>query len=381
MNRIPALTALALLMACGTTPDSTAPKTGETGAMLSVDYFGDTDVIGFHFDIERVACDGDDAFTPFTVSANVDLLDGIVPAMLTIVEQTYDSTSRHLASDLFVTLEAGCYDVLAAPASAFDGDDWTPSADCSTASQDGIEIVDGLTTETILISQCVGDEAGALDTLVTLNHPPQICGDDGDGNGEGSSTSGGSDICDGVVIDEKYNYECEPVSVCVTAFDVDDDPLEFVIANTGSLADFAINTLPGPTVVDFADGHRIWEQCYEVVTRWTGSYEFTIDVYDLGNDGGSHVRIESLVDGTSNDDLAFPIHTNWIEEPMCFDETDTLVEAAGSEVDRYPGCGWTDAETFYCSGAYDHMFDASIKEFLCDGTTLIEEALYPECPA
>jgi hypothetical protein len=372
---IAGLAALMSLVGCSLgEKEATGPSS--TGARLSVDYFGGSDVVGFHFEITRVACDADDAFKPFTVEANVDLVDGIAPGMVEILEQTYDADSRHLLSDFFVSLEEGCYDVDVAPASAIDGDDWTPSEDCSSASADGVSVVDGSTTEIVLISQCVGDETGALDTTVTLNHPPVICGDDGDGAGEAGSTSGGSEICDGLTIDEKYNYECEPVNACVTYYDEDDDPMEVVWDVQGPYSEFALN-VGDAEVIDFQDGHRIWRQCAEIVTQYTASYDINVAIYDLGYDDGHQVRIESLVSPeTSNDDLDFPVHTNWIEEPLCFDTEGDLVSAPGVEIERYPGCAYTDAETWYC----DMNGNPEIHDMVCDEWgNLIESALYPEC--
>jgi len=342
------------LLAAGCAPTSPGDNTESTGAQLTLDYFGDTDVVGFHFEITRVSCDVGDAFEPFSVEANVDLVDGIFPGMIDLVEQSLDPDSRHLGSDFFVTLEPGCYDVLAVPASAIDGDDWTPSADCGLASAEGVEVIAGQTAEYTLMSQCVGDENGALDTLVLLNHPPTIT----------------------VEIDEKFNYECEAVNVCVTAYDVDDDPLEFDWTRISGLAEFALNE-GTPEVIGFDDGHRIWQQCTEIVTRWTTSYEFQVSVFDLGYEGGTLMRIEDLVEGQSRAQMTFPIHTNWIEDPMCFDDAGALVMAPGASIERYPGCSWTTAETYYCSGNYG--IDAAVEAYLCDGYDLLEENLYPDC--
>jgi len=363
MTRISSIIAAAFslsLAAC-----SASPEPGEnqleteygTGAMLSVDYYGDTDVVGFHFEITRVSCDAGDAITPETIEANVDLLDGIVPGMVTLVEQTLDPDSNHLGSDLFLTLEPGCYDIIAAPASDIDGDQWSPSEDCSTATAEGIQVDEGLTTETTLISQCVGDGVGALDTLVTLNHPPTLA----------------------VAIDEKFNYECEPVEICVTAYDVDDDPLELVLVNLSDEEEFSI-TYGDPTIVDYDDGHRVWEQCAQVVTRWTTTYDFQAQVFDLGREGGQEVRMEAITGELSRAELTFPIHTNWVEEPMCMNEEGEAELAEGVSIERAEGCGYTDAERFYCSGAYDHMVDPEIQAFLCDDGELIEDRLYPDCP-
>ena len=326
----------------------------ETGAMMSVDYLGGTDVVGFHFEVDRVACDASDSFAPYHWEGNVDLVDGIFPAMIGSLEnKPFDDQSRHTGADLFISLDPGCYDVMAAPAAAVDGDDWTPSADCSTASSSGVEVVGGATTEILLLSQCIGDETGALDTLVLLNHEPIIS----------------------VEIDEKFNYECEPVNVCVTYYDPDDDPM--VVEWASSPSWYALNQGTAE-VIDFDDGHRVWQECTEIVTRWTQSYDVTVTVSDLGYEGGSLTKIEDIIGEESHSDLTFPIHTNWIEEPMCMDG-DTAVPIEGVSIERYPGCGYTDAETFYCSGAYSHMTDPDVVEYLCDGTSLIEENLYPDC--
>jgi hypothetical protein len=339
-----------------------------TGALLSVDWLGGSDVVGFHFEIERVACDASDAFTPLSVVANVDLLDQAVPGQIEIVERTYDETSRHAAADLFATLPAGCYDVLAAPAAEIDGDDWVPSAECSVADAEGLSVVDGATTEVTLISQCVGDAVGALDTLVTLNHPPTVSVDfptedrDGDGIANGD--------------DGKYAFECEPVEVCATITDPDDDPVEVVWASTGPAVFSFVEGDLQP--IGFEDGHRVWEQCVTVVGAEAGSEDWTVSAWDLGYASGSLVRIESLVSPeTSNDSLDFPVHVSVSEEPLCFDESGALVPVDGQDVSRVAGCDYTTVEELYCSGVWPT--DPAVVDFVCDGTSLIEERLYPPC--
>jgi hypothetical protein len=349
-----ALLAGVFVFGCTSSPGDGPTET--TGAALSVDYFGDTDVVGFHFMIERVECYPGEAFDASVLDVNVDLVDGIFPGMVELVEEHLDPDSKHLGADLFVTLEPGCYDVTATPAAEIDGDDWTPSADCGTAMAEGVEVFAGATTEATLISQCVGDENGALDTLVLLNHPPMLS----------------------VEIDEKFNYECEAVEVCVTGYDPDDDPVEFDWMQVAGPGYFSLT--PGPAeVIGYDDGHRIWQQCAEIVTRWTDSYDFSVTLYDLGYVGGVLTRIEDMVDGDSHASMTFPIHTNWIEEPMCFDETGALVLALGVEIERAPGCSYTTAEYFYCNAGNAYGVDEVIRTYLCDGTDLLEEALYPAC--
>ena len=181
--------------------------------------------------------------------------------MVSHLETILDEDSRHLAADLFLSVPAGCYTVWAIPADTVNvnnPNDWTPSADCSSADTGVFEVVDGQTTETApMISQCVGDPVGAFDATVVINNPPVISVD----------------------VDEKYNYECESVEACVTTYDPNDDPISIVFAKTGGGGLFYIDQ-GTPEVVGFDDGHRIWEQCATIVTQYTGSYDITATVWD-----------------------------------------------------------------------------------------------------
>ena len=349
------ITAIALTTACGTADEAPGILT-RTGAALSVDYFAETDVQGFHFEITRVACPGESAdFEPFSHEENVDLTDGVFPGMVQHVEATLDANSRHVAADFFLSLEPGCYDVLAVPASFVDGPEWAPSADCSVAELSSVEVYPGETTKTDpLISQCVGDPLGSMDVMVLLNHPPQVS----------------------LEIESTTNYECEPVTVCATVEDVDDDPIlvEFIDESLHGWFAFEAHE---PEIVGFEAGHRIWEVCADIVTRYTADYDVSVKAYDLAILDGEPVPLEDLVVGESHAAMSFLLHTNWAEEPMCLDDGE-LVSVEGVEIERYPGCDYIDAEEFYCSGSYP--VDPDVAQFLCDDDgSLIEEALYPEC--
>ena len=351
MNQRLLLASCVLVAACGTA-DPVDNPVQQTGASLNVDYFGDTDVVGFHFEVTRVACDAYDVFTPNTIEGNVDLVDGIFPGQIELVEQILDPESRHLASDFFVTLEPGCYDVLAVPASEIDGDDWTASSDCASTSTEDLVVEAGLTTEATLLSQCLGDPIGALDVLVVLNHPPEF----------------------DLEIDEKFAYECEPVHVCATVIDVDDDPIEVTWENLNQDTDLFDLEVHDPVVVGFEGGHRIWEACATLVPQLTDSYDILVQVYDLAVDG---THIEDLVaPEESHAELIFPIHSNWIEEPMCIDDEGEAVPADGVSIIRAKGCTWTSEQSYYC----DQNKVPELYDYLCDDDgNLILEALYPEC--
>lgn len=339
---------LLLLLAAGACAPAESVLT-QTGAALSVDYYGDTDVVGMHFEV--APCDGGEV-----IELNVDLADAIYPGMVDVMERRLDPASRHLGADLFLSLPPGCYDILAVPASEIDGEEWSPSVDCSSASASEIEVIGGQTTEVEpLVSQCVGDPLGSVDLTVVLNHPPSVS----------------------LQIEQTTNYECEPVRICATIEDVDDDPIEVEWQDLSQYGWWSIDE-GELEIVGFEAGHRVWEVCADIVTRWTTAYEFGLAAYDLAVLEGESVRMSEVVDsGDSSGSMDFTIRTNWIEDPMCM-SGDEAVPVEGAEIERAEGCGYTSAETFYCSGRYP--VDPAVAQFLCDEDGhLIESALYPEC--
>ena len=163
MPRSIVLAALGVLGVGACHPADQVPAgSNRTGMRLSVDYYGDTDVVGFHFSVARRACTPGEPFEPWHATANVNLVDAIFPGMMQFISQhPLDTESNHLGADLFLSLAPGCYDVRAVPASHLDEDSFVASRDCSTAIAEGLQVDAGKTTEAILLSQCVGDENGA----------------------------------------------------------------------------------------------------------------------------------------------------------------------------------------------------------------------------
>jgi len=330
-----------------------------TGAGLTVDYFALTDVVGFHFEVDRVACTAGHAFVPYHMEGDVDLVDGIFPAQIEVVEaEAFAEDTRHTAADLFLALEPGCYDILAAPASDMDAlvGQWTPSTQCSVAAAFEVDIVPGQTTEVILRSQCEGDPSGASDLVVVLNHPPLIT----------------------TPVPAEHVFECQAVDVCVELYDPNDDALETTWTSVPEGGLHAVD-LGDLEVVDFDDGHRVWRQCAEIVANTAATYEWTVEVHDIGWEGTTPIRLEEVTGGASSDALHFPIYTNWVADPMCFDAYGDLVPDEGLSVPRVVGCEVTSPEDWYCSGAYD--VDAAESALYCDGTSLDEDALYASCEA
>lgn len=367
---VPLSLPMSLLSAC---LDEGAEKpTAGTGARLSVDYFGQSDVVGFHFELERVACDPAEAFRPERRAFTVDLVDGIFPGEVELIAQTYDEQTQHLGADLFTALAPGCYDLIAAPASAVRGADWTPSADCSTARADGLRVIDGRTTEATLISQCEGDESGALDTLVTLNHAPDLVLRFADEDRDG----------DGIVNDADPDQlgECTPVEVCATLVDANDDAVELVWARSGAAREHSFRAGP-MRVIGYEDGHRIWEQCATLVNRSSGASVLSATAFDLGRRGGQTVRMEALLaelsgGGQSRDLEQLSLQTRFETEPLCYSREGVLGPRPGVVNPRVAGCTPTDPEDYFCGGGEP---DPVLVDQLCEGGALKQHSLYGDC--
>lgn len=336
-------------------------EVGSTGAYLSTEHYSETDVVGFHFVVERVACadEAEGDFEPIVIEANVDLMAGLMPGMVEVLEQRLDAQSKHVGADLFISLAPGCYDVTAVPASHIEGDAWRASAECAAARlMEPIEVLPGETAEPpLMISQCEGDPTAQLDTPVALNRPPML---------------------EIALEDDKFAYECSPVTVCATVADPDDDPIEVVWDQREGPAPFSMQV--GPlTPIDFEGGRRIWQQCATMTNRFTGEYGYQVTAYDLGRLDGEAVRMEQLTGEDSHITTAFPLYVDWVEERRCIDEDGALVPVDESAVvERAEGCDFTTAEEYYCGEAYgaEHPDEAG---FLCPDGALDIHALYPLC--
>ncbi len=278
-------------------PANPSPTNQYSGAKLTVSLGTDTDVTGFHFEVNAVACHEGDHYEDFWYAENVQLDDTIFPGRIEFLEDApFDADSAHYGADFFVALDPGCYVVTATPVASVHGDEFEASCDCSTAESDKLEVVGGYTTETTLISQCEGDLVGAIDALVMTNTPPTVIPD----------------------IDNKFNNQCETVEICATGWDPDDDPIEFDFTNLTYGHDFFNIKIGDIELVGYESGHRLWEQCAEIVTEDIADYQVEITAYDLAYDEwGNEVRIEDLIDMDSHGWIQVPIHTGWTMSDSC----------------------------------------------------------------
>jgi hypothetical protein len=234
-----------------------------TGLALTASFDPDSDVAAMRFTIHRKTCSGE-SFTPFGM-AIVQALPGLhISGLAGVPNVPIGPGSAHLFSDLFLAVEAGCYDVSMAPLTAQN----QPSAVCAPAFPESLVVADGQTTEVALFSQCDTQGGGFGDTAVGLNHPPAITSID-------FSPSKFLGVCAGSITQAQ--------TICATASDADADPLQLTWIQTGGTP-----VSSGPTVKSTtlnADGSVT--QCVQLVPATLGNVTFTVTVFDLvKNPGG-----------------------------------------------------------------------------------------------
>jgi len=331
-----------------------------SGAKLTVSLTGNNDVVGFHFEVDRVECTAGETYDEFHYEDNVRLDDVSFPGRIDFLgEAPLDSDSSHVGADFFVALDPGCYVVTATPASEITDTGYTASDECSTATSDPLEVVGGYTTETVLLSQCEGDLVGAIDALVVTNTPPTVIPN----------------------IENKFNDQCEEVVICAQAWDPDDDPVEIVFERLEGPELFSY-TYSDLELVGYENGQKLWEQCATIVTQEIGDYTIEIRAYDLAyDDSGTLVRFEDYTGEDSHGWIQVPIHTGWRQSDTCIEDDGSYTTTYGSYEGMDDGdpatCDIISDEEMYCSGSYD--IDPVVVDFLCDGTDLRGEDLYDYC--
>lgn len=293
---------------------NTDPQLGQTGLNLRSDILADTDVAGMAYTIAGVDCETGAALEPAVAYyATRDLEDILLPGGHPGFEdRPFDADSEHLFADAFQLVPAGCYDVTAQPVDA----DGALSEDCAPASEAGVQVTDGQTTEIMLISQCVNDPMGAIDAIAALNHAPQL-------------------------LDARYEpskFTCgESTRICVSASDPDSDPL--------------VLTASGPDGVGFellaaeVDDAGVFTQCVTVTVPGPGEFTIDLRVFDQMYDAdGALITVESVVAAggqTSHDAIAMPVHAMPADACVCDCPDGFDLNDAGTSCERFDE---TDAE-------------------------------------
>jgi hypothetical protein len=246
-----------------------------------------SDVASIRFFFKRVSCSGE-SIEPFTLTTDKALEDILLPGGIPEFEDSpLHGGSAHAFADLFVDLAPGCYQVSTHPLAA----EGTASQSCAPALSASVRILDGQTTEILLIHQCKGDGRGAADVIAALNHPPALT----------SLTFEQS----------KFVLRCEEQRVCATVRDPDADPVEFSWQQ--------INGSPlnqGPEVIKSqlnSDGSMT--ECIRMVADTPGRYELTVVAFDLlrDPDSGQLIRFEEYYARQGNPQqsrttLSFPFY-------------------------------------------------------------------------
>jgi hypothetical protein len=250
----------------------------------AADMTGRTDVTHIEYEISRVACVEDELFSPLRLMATEELAAMRLPGGIPELEDNpLDAGSEHSFADHFESLPPGCYDVRATPLQA----DGSASLDCEGAIESNVFVEDGQTTDIFLMSQCRGEPAGALDAAMTLNQPPSL------------QTLG--------FTPSKFIRACEKTTVCATAVDPDNDPIELVWKEAGS------RSLRLNVVLRQRTGNEMTE-CVEIRPSAVGERTIEVRAYDLVHDPDlGLVRVERWLRdhgslSTSHDTMRFPVY-------------------------------------------------------------------------
>jgi hypothetical protein len=262
-------------------------QTGETGIAISAAAnAGDqTDVALMRYSINRIACEDGEKVDALSRTITVRLENMMLPGGIPAFENSpLDKNSAHPFADHFEVLPAGCYNVNAAPLDK-NGDS---SADCAASWANGVEVLDGETTEVFLISQCKGPAVGAVDTVVALNQPPTLL--------------------NLTYTPSKFIHAGEKDIICVTAGDPNGDPVAFSWAQSGGPA------CDTPRVISSLKEGNNTTECIQLTPPNPASYTFQVMIYDLLRDEkGNLITFEQWLrehgyPNDSHDSLRFPLY-------------------------------------------------------------------------
>lgn len=264
LSLLSSLPLLALAGCSGAEQPSEGEALGTTGLQLSADLTGKSDVVAVRFRLTPVDCDsGAPSGEPWVSDRPLEAFT--IPGGIADLENNpLDADSAHAFADLFADVTAGCYDVEAAPLA----EGGAPSRVCLSAWTNGVEVLEGQTTEVLLLNQCQGSDPGGIDALAALNHEPELS----------------------VEFAESKFGRCEaPRVLCATATDPDRDPLEFAWQ-----LDAASPPVEGPSLVsrDIDPETGAVTECVQFVPSAAGRYDISLRVYDLVWRDGALVRVE-----------------------------------------------------------------------------------------
>ncbi|RAL22863.1 hypothetical protein DL240_08195 [Lujinxingia litoralis] len=280
-----ALLGAGLLASCGMeTLDPEAPdpsqETGETGLALTIDLSEVETVAGVRFLVET--CDGEEVIVDERDLSELDFPDDDAFEELGVAGQ-----EGVIFADYFVVLDAGCYDVELVPID----ESGAEVEQCEPSIATDVEVRPGLTTEIAMVSQCGGDNTGAMDVLGVLNFSPALTQ---------------------LSFDPSKMVACEELTICATGVDSDADDLEFEWEQLAGPTPSEALRVVSTTEPD--DEGRVTE-CVSLTPGNTGAYAYEVRAYDvLVDTDGERVRVEDLLRQAGDDEtrsharLSFPVY-------------------------------------------------------------------------
>lgn len=246
-----------------------------TGAVLATEL--ELDVSHMQYKIKRVACaakaEKAEKFEPVSHDIRVDMQPRL---LLTGGRPAWEF------SDHFQVLKPGCYDIAAQPLTT----SGTASKLCTPASINDVRVIDGETTEVVLLSQCKGPEVGALDAVAAINQEPTLV----------NLTFSPS----------KFIKAGSSTEVCATAVDPNGDQIDFEWEELGGKLSGAVRSnQPTPEGVT---------ECVTISPNAAGDYQFEVRIFDvIRTEAGGMIRIEKWLNehgypAASHDSLRFPVY-------------------------------------------------------------------------
>jgi hypothetical protein len=250
------------------------------------------------FNVSLTPCGGE--VPTYTGYADLRVGQTLPGGLASFLGKPFAAGSEHSFADKFFSVSAGCYDVRVVPVGE-------GAESCSEAFIKDIIVEEGATTERLFISQCVGQDLGALDVIAALNHDPAL---------------------DKVWFPESKFSCAAPSELCVLASDPDGDPLRLEVTFDDGVD--CIASAFEPSEVGY---------CADLSCSTPGSYVPHVKVFDQAYKEGVLVDIESLLadfgstELTSHSALDAQIHVDGV---VGFWDND--------------GDGFGDEPAFVCSG-------------------------------
>lgn len=193
--------------------------------------------------------------------------------------QPLDKDSRHRFTDLFQKVEPGEYHVTVLPLGA----DGLPLEECASAKTFApITAVAGMVTEEFLLMNCRGQDPAYLNVIAAINHEPELSVDF---------------VRETKLTHSKFTCENQ-LDICLTAHDIDNDPLRFELLALNELCTVTETLAPAqnPPQVPCTP----ITQCYTVnCPGFVGKADLKARVYDQLWSGNKKIDIEEWLKGNN----------------------------------------------------------------------------------